>query len=87
MDFLKKVWEWLQGRKTAIGALILLLIQQEWFLRFLPDGDVESSVIWGLGILGSILTGVGIVGQVNKSMKKETYADILKENKNIKDVK
>lgn len=79
MDFLKKIWVWLQGRKTAIGALLLLLIQQAWFLEFLPDGNVENSIVWILGVLGSVLTGVGIVGQVKKSVKGETYADLKKE--------
>lgn len=87
MDFLKKLWEWLQGKKTAIGALMLLLIQQTWFLGLLPDGTLEDATVWILGTIGSILTGVGIIGMINKGVKGQSYSNLLKENEKIKNGK
>lgn len=87
MEFLKNLWEWLQGKKTAIGALLLLLVQQTWFLGILPDGTVEDAVLWVLGIIGSLLTGVGIIGMINKGVKGQSYSDLLKENEKLKNVK
>lgn len=87
MEFLTKLWEWLQGKKTAIGALILLLIQQSWFLSFIPDGTVEDAVIWTLGIIGSFLTGAGIIGMVSKGVKGQSYSNLFKENEKLKNGK
>lgn len=87
MDFLKKLLEWLQGKKTAIGALMVLLIQQTWFLGLLPDGTLEDATVWILGTIGSILTGVGIIGMINKGVKGRSYSNLLKENEKLKNDK
>lgn len=77
------VWLWLQGKKTAIGSLMLLLTREQWFLDILKDGSFESFVIWFLTTFGSILAGVGIISMVGKSINKKTYYDIAKENKEL----
>ena len=62
-----KIWEWLNGNKTAIGFLFLWLVTQAWFKAMLPDGTTEDAVVAILEWLGGILAGVGVIHKVVKA--------------------
>jgi hypothetical protein len=64
MNFLTKLWNWLNGNKTVIGLVILTLIQQAFFKQLLPETSVWYQAIqWFAGILA----GVGIVHKIAKA--------------------
>lgn len=63
MGFLGSIWEWFNGNKTKLGALILGIA------ALLPEGivlfdtfDLKVALIW----LGGILGGVGVAHLVAK---------------------
>ncbi len=65
MKFLKKLWNWLNGKKTAIGAIVSLvtayLIAKGWI------GESEQVLFLGLSTL---LVGGGLAHKVKKEIEK-----------------
>lgn len=57
MQLFIKIWNWFNGSKTKIGALLLAIA------ALLPEGvmvlgyDLKAALIW----LGGILGGVGVI--------------------------
>lgn len=72
---MRKIWEFLDGKKMTIGFLILWLTDKPWFLELIPDGPIESAIFDILVLIGSTLAGFGIL---HKGFK--TYEE-YKENK------
>ena len=63
MDYLKKLWNWLNGNKTLFGALILLLLQY----GIVPEHTfLYEFLIW----LGGLLAGTGAVHKLFKANTK-----------------
>jgi hypothetical protein len=64
MDFLKKVWEWFNGNKTKLGALIF------GFAQFWAAGEVSVFGLFdlhaGLMWLAAALGTVGVAHMVAK---------------------
>ena len=62
---MKKIWTWLNGKKTIIGISMHLT----WFALNLIKKDLtDSAQYWeGHGYIGAI-TGVGIGHKINKSI-------------------
>ena len=58
MKWLKNAWGWLNGKKTAIGAAMLLAA------KYIPP-DKTAHIILSFG--GEILVGGGLVHKVGKS--------------------
>mgnify|MGYP003622338912 CR=1 FL=1 len=58
---MEKVWDFLNGKKMAIGFLILWLTDKPWFLQLVPDGPIESAIFDILVLIGSTLAGTGIL--------------------------
>ena len=58
MSFLKKIWEWLSGNKTAIGGFLLALA---------ISGLIENQLI--VDILTWVGTFLGGIGLVHKAIK------------------
>ena len=59
MDFLKKIWAWLDGNKTLIGTLLLVLLQQ----GVVPE---HTFVYDFLSWVANILVGGGLVHKIAK---------------------
>ena len=65
MKFLNNVWNWLDGYKTAIGAIVSLatayLIAKGWI------GVAEQTLLLGLSTL---LVGGGLAHKIKKAITK-----------------
>ncbi len=72
---MEKIWKFLDGKKMAIGFLILWLTDKPWFLELIPDGVFESAIFDILVLIGSTLAGFGILHKGYKSYEE------YKENK------
>ena len=59
---LKKIWDWLDGNKMVIGAMLLVLAGQEGDLLGSPA--IEALVNW----LGGILGGGGFLHKLIKGV-------------------
>lgn len=57
MKWLKNAWNWLSGKKTAIGAAMLMAS------RYVEEPTIKAI----LGIGGEILTAGGLVHKVSKT--------------------
>jgi len=67
---MKKAWNWLNGRKTVIGTVIILAA--EGVKLFFPE-LIEPQKIEFVQSIGMILGGVGLV---HKGAKTETWKKI-----------
>lgn len=45
MSYIKKVFEWLQGRKTYIFSIIVLAYAVGAYLGYLPEPEVAAGVL------------------------------------------
>ena len=62
MNVLKAIWDWLNGNKTLIGTLILVLVNQDGCI--FGNCVVEDFLQW----LGGLLAGVGVVHKLAKGV-------------------
>ncbi len=71
MKFLKKTWQWLEGKKTNIGSAIMLIAQgiQVFAPNALPQAQLEY-----IATIGAIMAGVGLV---NKGVKTNTAQKLI----------
>jgi len=60
MSVLKVIWDWLNGNKTLIGTLILVLVAEEGCL--FGNCTLESVMQW----IGTTLAGVGVLHKLAK---------------------
>jgi hypothetical protein len=51
----QKIWDWLNGNKTLLGTLILVIVEQEGDL--FGNALIEEVALW----LGGLLAGTGVV--------------------------
>jgi uncharacterized membrane protein len=66
MNFLTKLWNWLNGNKTVIGLVLLALIAQPFFKQIVPEASIWYQAIqWIAGLLAG-------VGAVHKLVKANT---------------
>jgi len=59
MDWLKNAWKWLDGKKTAIGTVLLIAA------NYIPP-DKTAHII--LSIAGQVLGGTGVMHKIKKDM-------------------
>lgn len=64
MAYVKSIWKWLDGKKTAIGALLLILYGVPHIEEAI--GPKYLDVIY---YLGSGLSGSGIFHKITKAIK------------------
>lgn len=71
MKFLKKAWQWLDGKKTNIGSAIMLIAQgiQVFAPDMLPAAQLEY-----IAMFGAIIAGVGLA---NKGVKTNTAQKLM----------
>jgi len=71
MKFLKKTWQWLEGKKTNIGSAIMLIAQgiQVFAPHALPQAQIEY-----IATIGAIIAGVGLA---NKGVKSGTAQKLI----------
>ena len=63
MDFLKKIWNWLNGNKTFFGLLIIMILQQGFIAEHTL---IYEFLFW----LGNSLAGIGVAHKLAKSNTK-----------------
>ena len=75
MDFLKKVWAWLDGRKTFIAALIAAVpVILDTVRQVIEAGSfsveswdkIAAAVLFGLGVLHKIIKALGLLTAVDE---------------------
>lgn len=74
MNLLTSIWNWFDGKKTAIGAACLLAVTiiNQWIIgvnHFHPDW--LNTVLANLSYVGETLTAVGIGHRIKKSVDKK----------------
>lgn len=63
MNFLLKIWEWFNGNKTIIGAVLISATTLP-FIASHPD--LVAALQW----IGGILAGTGIAHKITKGLVK-----------------
>ena len=63
--FFGSIWEWFDGNKTQLGALILALVAFEGDL--LGQEWLETFLVWFGGVLGVLGVGHKLIKGVNNS--------------------
>ena len=79
MNTISKVWNYLNGNKTAIGMLLLLAAQGSQ--AFFPNLMTAEQINF-LELTGSIIGGVGIVHKGAKSKAGQDLLTKIKPKKN-----
>ena len=90
IDFLKSCWFWFDGKKTVIGAFILLLVPfiSNFNTTVLLDIWRVTLGLWFVKVLstltyiGNTLTGVGLLHKVTK-----VATDVIIEPVKVEEVK
>ncbi len=69
---MKKLWQWLSGKKTVIGATGLLIINSDFIAAFFANPDAQfmnpNLYILAQGIAASFFT----VGLLHKAVKPKS---------------
>lgn len=76
---MKKLWNWLKGKKTNIGMVIMLVAQgvQVFAPNVLPANQIDY-----IQMLGGLIGGVGLAHKgVKTSMVKNIVSSLTKPKK------
>lgn len=63
---MKKIWIWLNGKKTVLGACAMLIINSDYVASYITDPNLYI-LLQGLA---GILFGAGMLHKAGKSFKK-----------------
>lgn len=61
-----KFWNWINGNKTTIGAILLMIVNSEYIEGLITDPDLYTLA---QGIAG-IIFGIGLTHKVRKVINK-----------------
>lgn len=73
-----KIWNWLDGKKTIIGLVMLWLSDRIWLKEFIPDGPIEGMCLDTLIYIGGALAGLGFAHKIIKTSDNKPYPDEFK---------
>ena len=68
LEKLKTAWEWLDGKKTTIGALFMLVSQILRVLGVNEWADFMDQITETLGLAGSNIALVGLLHKAKKQV-------------------
>ena len=72
MKFLNNFWNWLDGKKTVIGAILMLIVNSDYIASLITNPDLYTLA---KGIAG-IIFGIGLVHKIKKAVAKKSTDDV-----------
>lgn len=61
-----KIWNWLNGNKSLIGAILMLIVNSDYMASLITNADLYTLA---QGIAG-IIFGIGLTHKVKKAITK-----------------
>ena len=65
-----KFWNWINGNKTSIGAILLLIVNSAYIESLITNPDLYTLA----QSIASAILGVGIIHKVGKKLNKYNNA-------------
>ena len=62
-----KFMNWINGNKTTIGAILMLIVNSDYIAGLIPNADLYI-LIQGLA---GLIFGIGITHKIKKAVKKD----------------
>ena len=66
MKFLNNIWNWVNGNKTTIGAISMLIVNSEYIESLITNPDLYTLA----QSIAGIIFGIGLVHKTKKAIQK-----------------
>ena len=66
MKFLNNIWNWVNGNKTTIGAISMLIVNSEYIESLITNPDLYTLA----QSIAGIIFGIGLTHKIKKAITK-----------------
>jgi len=69
-EYWNNTWNYLEGKKTMIGFMLLWVVEKPWLKELLPAGSTGNAIVDILAYAGAIFAGVGLADKGYKAFQE-----------------